>query len=601
MPATYITVFNALDYPLLLDTAGHVIGGEGFGTADPTETSVARELTRGVLEEIIDPGGDLADMPSAMRLAIEATRAANNAGPPPAAAPNPIALRAFAGEWQADTVYIQGVVVSSEGDLYISETTHTSASSFTADGTHWRALTNLGGSFLSITEAPPVPHQYRQAGDTDWTAAFQRMFAADITAASVPPSTTPYDVSETLAMPITMSLDVDLGATIRAATALNGPLLTIGQANNANRWSFKHLLGGTWDCNDNAAGIVVYAYRSSILGGSLTVLDSTGNFITVGDVNNPANGNGLRVQDCFTDRDPNSNVPVGSFGIQILGADCHMIHTTVVGAETSFRNDGTGNRFLDCHGWGWANHLPIVIFDSNGFDVDFMACKADSPSLYGWFMRKVGWRVTGGEVLNGPAAIDGVIGIHVDPSRTGNPQGNILGTQFVGSLTHFLAQDYDGQVPAGTLSAVGCISFQVTNPVLGTQDMLRGRNGAQTHVQTVNTLPTAIHAWTFKIPDVDIPTFYAGRIYNLDLIARDGTNNARATASCQILVYQDSLAGGVKITLCKVDNKLGTAFADGLANGTYGVALAIDTTGLSLTVDIQNNSADNAQFGMKLT
>jgi hypothetical protein len=467
------------------------------------------------------------------------------------------------------------------------------------NGTAWEVIGGSGaGNVITITEAPPNVRQHYQGGDVDYTAAFQRLFASGVNTAYVPPSATAYGISMGLVMPYTMSLELDPGATVQAVSPLAAPILTVGDT--TNRWSFKHLQGGVWDCNDNAAGIVVLASRSSILR-EVKVNDSTGHFITGGDSNNPGTTNGLRIQDCFTDRDPASNVPVGSYGIWILGADCHVMHTTIVGAETSFRNDGTGNRFVDCHGWGWTGHLPITIFDSNGFDVDWVACKADSPSQYGWYIRKLGWRITGGEVLNGPSAVDGVIGVHIDSDKMWNPQGSMIGLNFNGSLTHSIAVDYDGVVPATSLTAVGCVPFNVTTANLGKQDFLRGRSGSQSHVQTANTLPGATHSWTFILADDEIPTFYAGRTYQLGIVARDGSNNTRWTMNGQVLVYQDASANGVNIVLCDVTNKLGTAFASGLANGTFGLTLGVDSTGLQITVNIQNNTANNVQFGIKLT
>jgi hypothetical protein len=104
-----------------------------------------------------------------------------------------------------------------------------------------------------ITEYPPMPQSYREPGDPDWTLGIQRMLDSGKTAAYIPPSTTPYDISATLTQPLGVDdLTLAQGATVRAVSAKKsiGQLesksyrghhnrynsLVFGSSRSAHRW-----------------------------------------------------------------------------------------------------------------------------------------------------------------------------------------------------------------------------------------------------------------------------------------------------------------------------------------------------------------------------
>lgn len=490
-------------------------------------------------------------------------------------------------------------------------------------------------------------------GTTDSAAAIQAFLTAGANKELFLPIGT-YRIDSGLTMLPTTSLRLADGTTVKAGAAIAGPMLTCG--NSATRWANRMLVGGTWDCNGLAeTGVSVKTHLNVALR-DFNILGQTKHALILGDVANPTFGNEARLSDIKVDRTPATTPPVGYYGIWVNAYDAHINKCIVVGAETSFRADGDANKFVQCHGWGYGGKLPTVIFDDNGFNNEYIGCKADSPSQYGYLMQHLGWRILGGEIFNGPVATDGVIGIH---TTIGSPTGSIVGVAFNGTGAHPLAQDYDGAIPNASLVALGCTGFNVTAQKVSFFDYLRspstngplrvqGDNsgcrifsgsadpngavtamagdlylrssplgpttriyqsagttvwtaldtGPQVQVFTGGTAAAGTRTATVVLNDVAIPTFYPGRAYKMQVWARDTTTGTRATAECQFLVSSEG--AGAVVTLCSVDNKLGALFGLGAGVGTYGVSLAIDATGQTLSASIKNNSANSTQFGFKV-
>lgn len=275
----------------------------------------------------------------------------------------------------------------------------------------------LNSRYLQINEAAPSLVRYRQAGDTDWAAAFGRAFTAAPRFLTIPPSATPYDVASGVTIPINMTLQM-YGATLRATSAISGAVLsTEKRATGGQWWRDQMIIGGVVDCNGLAAtGIdIPYALNSGIA--DTTVRESTSHAVLIGDTTAPGATNEVKLRSLKVDRSTSGAVPAGSFGIWVRNAsDSTFIDCRVVGSATSFRNDKTANKFIACHGWGWAGRLPTTIFDDVvGSGNSYIGCEADTPSAYGFRFRGFNATVIGGFAYNNTAGTDNIAeAVHYD-------------------------------------------------------------------------------------------------------------------------------------------------------------------------------------------
>ncbi len=326
---------------------------------------------------------------------------------------------------------------------------------------------SLAGAYLSIDEHPPTPQQYRQAGDPDWTLGLQRMLDAGKTAAYVPPSSTPYDISATLAVPVGVDdLTLAPGATIRAVSAISGPMLSVYGVATQRR--FGSTSGGTWDCNDLAQDGIALKWHWGHSITDVVVKDHLRDGVVVGTASSPGGSaqHKLRNVECF--RSTTTALPVGSRGIVTVNStDGTCTAVIVQSAETSFHTDSGGNQFYSCHGWSSATNINKTTFYDNGGNNDYLACCVDSPSIYGWHLKQWNTRIIGGFSLQPVPAVDNLaIAIHID---CGGPDytGVVAGHYFRGGPTSRWMKDYDGTVPFPGLSVYGCTSEHVATPAIG--------------------------------------------------------------------------------------------------------------------------------------
>lgn len=83
-----VTVYNRTDGPVLIDAAGHMLGGNEYRSVREDEPEVQLGEKRGALVVVADPGGDLAKARPDAAEAIKATRKANAHRRKPAADSN---------------------------------------------------------------------------------------------------------------------------------------------------------------------------------------------------------------------------------------------------------------------------------------------------------------------------------------------------------------------------------------------------------------------------------------------------------------------------------------------------------------------------------
>ena len=327
---------------------------------------------------------------------------------------------------------------------------------YKGDGvTAWSALPSDTSTYVQVIEYPPCPQQYRQAGDPDYTLAFQRMFAAGLKSAYVPPSSIPYNIATGLTMPVTMkSLTLDQGATVCATAPITGAMLTIGDL--ATQYRYGYLGGGTWDCNNLAQDGIKVRWHWGQTIADTNVEQHARHGVILGELGSPSASNEHKVRGLTTWRPTSTANPAGSYGLWLAYShDGDASDVTVCSAETSFRMDSLGSRFISCHAWSNASGPHATSFYDQGNN-DYIGCESDNPSLYGWDLKQWNTRIIGGFSLLGNPALNGIpIAIHC--GTPGNDfVGSILNHAIKGSTGANWARDFDGPVPYPGLTIAGC-------------------------------------------------------------------------------------------------------------------------------------------------
>jgi hypothetical protein len=323
----------------------------------------------------------------------------------------------------------------------------------------------LPDSVVINSETAPTPQQYVHSGDVGLTPALKRLFEAGKTSAYLPPVA--YDIAERLTLPHGMGLTFDPGTKLEATAAITGGMIVVGDL--ATKWQDKAIIGNgaVIECAGLADHGIDMPYFLNATIRDLTIRNpASTKGLVLGSSEAPGESNEHKLWGVKIDRDSSGAhvaVPAGSYGIHIArSSDGILDACTVVGAETSFRNDGSDNTFSHCHGWGWGGHLPKVIFDDNGFDNEYDGCKADTPSEFGYYVRQFNCTISQGKVFNNAAGTDNVmVGIH--PVQA-SPFLSVSNVTFKGvDASHRIAKDYDGTLPNASVKSNGC---QNTNTVL---------------------------------------------------------------------------------------------------------------------------------------
>ena len=323
------------------------------------------------------------------------------------------------------------------------------------------------GTYVQVTEHPPTPQQYWEAGDTDWTAAFGRLFASGATAAYVPPSATPYDISTGLAMPLGFdSLELAQGATVRATSAISGPILTVYDITTQRR--FGKVSGGTWDCNELALDGISVPWHWGFELSDTVIMDHTRDGVLIGSAGSPSGSAQHKLRNVELFRTQFTTLPVGSRGIVIHRAtDGTCVACIVQSADTSFWTNAGSNQFYSCHGWNSANGTNGTTFYDDGGNNDYFGCCADSPNTYGWHIKQWNVRIHGGFSLQPTPGNDNLAtAIHIDCGGPGFA-GVIKDHYFKGGAASRWLKDFDGTVPYPGLQVSGCRTENVTTAALG--------------------------------------------------------------------------------------------------------------------------------------
>lgn len=324
-----------------------------------------------------------------------------------------------------------------------------------------------------VVESPPTPQRYREAGDPDWTLAFQRLLAAGHSSVHVPAATAPYDITAGLVSPVSIkSFTLDQGATIRATAAISGAMLTIGDLATQKR--FGVLEGGTFECNGLANdGIKVpWSWGQAIRN---TVINNHARHgLVMGDASAPSSSAQHKVHGVETWRSVGSALPSGSRGVWLANAsDGDMSAVTVQSADIGFWTDSGGNRFYSCHTWSSNGvGLHTTSFLDNGGNNDWIACNSDSASTYGWHLKQWWSRIIGGfSSFFDPTRDNIPVGIHIDCGGS-EYRGSVTNHRWVGSGSGRWNTDYDGNVTNPDFTYQGCSGLYVTNPKLSARSVI---------------------------------------------------------------------------------------------------------------------------------
>lgn len=315
------------------------------------------------------------------------------------------------------------------------------------------------------SETLPTPQRHGAKGDgiADDTAALQAFFSAGYGAGYLPPGT--YRVTAGLIIPTTMKVVNMQGATIRAISAIAGPLLTYG--NNTTRLDGGNIHGGILDCNNLAESGLSVPYFKGVILTDITVVNTSGHGYLIGDTAAPSAGVEMKMRGCHVERSSAGTVPSGSIGVWVRACtDSYFESSVAIGADVSWRNDGGANEFIKCHGWGWAQRFPSIIFQDTGNGNGYYACEADTPTQYGWKLDGTATQIIGGQAYynNNEWAPDNTATAVM--MTTASPNHRLIGLNVrANSASHRWARDYDSTTSGGALATATILPGATVNVV----------------------------------------------------------------------------------------------------------------------------------------
>jgi hypothetical protein len=322
-----------------------------------------------------------------------------------------------------------------------------------------------------LKESPPNPKlaEYGATGDgtTDDTAALAAFLAAGKSSGYVPPGT--YRITAPLILPAQMDLRLDPAAKIRATAAMNVMLSTPVATNAKDRG----LRGGALDCNGLANTGFKPGFFQHYTIQDLDIFTPLQHGVILGDVASASLSYEAEVHNVRIwagSRTP----PAGYAGLYIpYASDCEVMQVIVVGSDVGIQNGQGDNRFVLCHAWGHASQPPSKCFIDSGGNGTYIACTADTPSLYGWDVQATAdaTNLIGCEAYNNNAAgsTDNVaMGVHVAANAAVQSFGLVCRGQ---DAAHRWAKDFDF-AGSNTLSTI--LATRTTNVVTTSRQRVSG-------------------------------------------------------------------------------------------------------------------------------
>lgn len=317
----------------------------------------------------------------------------------------------------------------------------------------------------------------KKDGVTDNSTAFREILAK--LAGQGRPSTLDlgdgiYAISETLEIPVSVSLRLSPGACIRAMPAFKGDAVIRKQRGAANAHLFYGKInGGIIDGGKQPlVGIhVPYGCRFEISG--VEILDCLLKGIYVGDPG-PVWGYEVNISNVRCSIDDKTVSAEGSIGIHYEKiTDSYISSVVIIGYQTGVWSQSSANDYHQVHVWNMPAHGPLKRnFHCGGWGDSYNQCYADAPfddgkECYGFYVNSAFNRFTNCRIYCNDFTYDNtVVGFHLAiPGTHGSYMGNFFFTcgpkrrmksAFEGNLEActFLGNVYDTNIVGGMLNRI---------------------------------------------------------------------------------------------------------------------------------------------------
>lgn len=163
---------------------------------------------------------------------------------------------------------------------------------------------------------------------------------------------------------------------------------------------------------------------------------------------------------CYYRRNANAQ-HTGEIGFYIdTITDNHLTMCRAIGADISFHSNNStgGNHYIDCHGWGYPESMPSIIFEMQEQCPMFTNCSSDTPKTIGWDIYNDA-RLTNCRMMNNNYGVDNIItGIN---ARSYAPVINIDGFECIGSSAARILNTFVGNLY--NVKIIGMKNSYVTN------------------------------------------------------------------------------------------------------------------------------------------
>jgi hypothetical protein len=336
---------------------------------------------------------------------------------------------------------------------------------------------DLTDTYAAIAEVPPTPQRYGAIGNgvADDTSALTAWAAAGHSDGYIPPGV--YLTSTGVVQPVSMNVTIADGATIRATSAMD----TLWRISRTTQTLHKFLKGGYFDCNELAlTGIELGSFAEFELS-SVRIWDSAGTSLIVGHADAVSNPNSAWLNNISIRRASGLTNPSNSVGLHVVRAtDTRVNNAFIQGADLAgVKVDVGSNRFANVHCWGLIGQLADYGIYDCADDNEWIACMADTPSIYGFYISEYRTRLIGcHSYMNGAYGSDNTAtGLRF---RVSAPDATVIGHYTEGgNVTHRWAQDMSG--PSGFEWYVNLLANRTLHTVT-------------TNIRPNSTLQTRIHA-----------------------------------------------------------------------------------------------------------
>jgi hypothetical protein len=314
----------------------------------------------------------------------------------------------------------------------------------------------------------PAPVEISSPAPTEVAATDTANVEAALTAAAgglcklTRPGT--YSINKGLVLPVNTSLFIGPNTTLKATSAIAGPLLSTPQSECSRKQSI--LGGGIIDANGLAQNALWLRYFQRNMTVGVICQNSTQHTVILGDPEAPAGSDEAHLTEQFMVDRTSGSVPVGYYGLWIRRcSDGTAVGCVVTGQQTGVRVDSSNWKFYGVHPYG-AGFPMNTCFDDNELS-EYHGCCADTPT-------PLTHGSATGEAASTTITDTAILGQHqgLPVSGTNIPAGSYVGAvtsgvSFVLANSGGVGVNPTGAVSGITLAGVGWMLRRINARIIG--------------------------------------------------------------------------------------------------------------------------------------